>query len=215
MNVNDFEMPEKLPESLLKDIFEHQHELALKYTPIEVSNGLRLCTDMPVNLHDSKGQALIKDMSWRFVEELGEAMDALENREEVHFYEEIADAMHFMIEKYILCGLSYDSIVGHDLTLLFGGDRPGIPFDKVNPYWLKADFSELITATAMSCNCLKNKPWKQSQMMTDIELFRSKLRTEFLRFIRFCVQAGFTAETLWGMYHRKFQVNQFRQRSGY
>ena len=56
-NVLDFTV-DKYPEDLLADIFfNHQHELAIKYLPIEKSNGLCLYDIIPADIDDPKAQA--------------------------------------------------------------------------------------------------------------------------------------------------------------
>lgn len=55
--------------------------------------------DCPVNLDDKRGQARIKDFSWRITEEIGEALDAMENESALlHFHEELVDGLHFLTE---------------------------------------------------------------------------------------------------------------------
>lgn len=64
-------------------------------------------------------------------------------------------------------------------------------------------------------NCLKNKPWKQSEVETDRVHFYEELADAFHFFIELCITAGMDAEDLALIYHRKHAVNQFRQRSNY
>ena len=226
-NVNDFQTFE-YPPDLLKSIFEHQHELAKKYIPIEESNGLCLYSKIPADIDDSKAQARIKDMSWRCIEELAEAFEAYRKGEEIHFLEEIADALHFLVEKYLLCnfypfspnnfsGYSYDGKEMmptsnlHAWFVVQDIDTEDIGIVSSLLYAL-ADFTE---ACGLTCNCLKNKPWKKSQMLTDVNKFKSFLLHEFDAFIFLCKTAGFDEKSLYDMYIRKNQVNQFRQRSNY
>ena len=68
---------EAIQGNLLKQIFDRQKELMDKYHYIEERSGLLQTADCPVNLDDRRGQARIKDFSWRVTEELGEALDAL------------------------------------------------------------------------------------------------------------------------------------------
>ena len=205
-NVNDFECKE-YPQDLLGSIFSHQHELALKYIPIEQKNGLCLYDQIPADIDNAKAQARIKDMSWRAVEEVAEAYEAYENGEEVHFLEELADALHFLIEKYLLCGFRPK----HPLEWYFERAGIGIPnTDRMDSY-----VGQFCVACGLTCNCLKNKPWKQSQILTDTEKFKKLLEAEFSQFIMLCSRAGFNPTTLYDMYMRKNQVNQFRQRSNY
>jgi dimeric dUTPase (all-alpha-NTP-PPase superfamily) len=210
-NVEDFKCTE-YPEDLLNAIFEHQHNLAVKYIPIEQSNGLCLYDQIPADIDNAKAQARIKDMSWRAVEEVAEAYEAYENGEDTHFLEELADALHFLIEKYLLCGFRPKRTLEEyfdSLDAQLARDE-----EKHNP--TIAYVGEFCVACGLTCNCLKNKPWKQSQILTDKAKFERLLEAEFGQFIILCSRAGFSdAKSLYNMYNRKNQVNQFRQRSNY
>lgn len=133
MNVNDFThkleelmrtREEKYEGDTLRMIFDRQRELMHKYHPIERDNGLLLTEDVPVDIHSHAGQARLKDMCWRCVEELGEAMNCLKNKawkqtmmetDVVHYREELADAFHFFVELCILSDIS----AGDLFTLYF------------------------------------------------------------------------------------------------
>jgi len=120
MNITDILNKVKTPEGdKLEKIFERQKELAEKYHPIEERNlGCKLA-EYPVNLNICSHQQRIKDLMWRIVEELGEAGNCLKNKpwkntnmatDELHFYEEIADAFHFFIELCIAVGLDAEKL---------------------------------------------------------------------------------------------------------
>lgn len=64
-------------------------------------------------------------------------------------------------------------------------------------------------------NCLKNKPWKQSEVLTDKDHFYEELADAFHFFIELCITAGLDAEDLTLLYLKKAEVNSFRQRSNY
>jgi len=64
-------------------------------------------------------------------------------------------------------------------------------------------------------NCLKNKPWKQSEMATDSAHFYEELADAFHFFIEMCIIAGLDAKSLYMIYMKKSEVNKFRQRSKY
>jgi hypothetical protein len=137
MNINDVEFQDRGGD-MLEEIFARQRELMEKYHVIEAKNGLLQTPDIPVNLHDAKGQARLKDFAWRITEELGEAM-----------------------------------------------------------------------------NCLKNKPWKQTQMLTDVKHYYEELADAFHFFVELCILSGLNARDLYELYFRKSEVNKFRQRSNY
>lgn len=108
----------------LDEIFARQRELMDKYHLIEAANGLLVTDQVPVDLNDPRGQARLKEMAWRTVEELAEAMNELKNRpwKQSHtptnkeaFREEVVDALHFFIELCILAGFTPQSL--HDQYL--------------------------------------------------------------------------------------------------
>ena len=80
MNINHA-VEEKVEGDLLQAIFNRQKSLMGKYHDIELKSGLLQTEDCPVNLDDKRGQARIKDFSWRVTEELGEALDAKANKD--------------------------------------------------------------------------------------------------------------------------------------
>jgi dimeric dUTPase (all-alpha-NTP-PPase superfamily) len=222
MNVDNFKAEER-PDDMLDDIFMKQHELALKYLTIEEGNGLLQTKAIPVDINSSAGQARIKDMFWRCTEELMEAMEAYEKKEETHFYEEIADAMHFLVEAFILADmypyLNKSTNGSDNLETLFNimAYRLSSPvsFPVIFETNLRLLLQKFTQQIGLAANCLKNKPWKQTHMVTDEERFTEMMNASFYAFIRFCKTAGFNAEGLYNMYVRKHQVNQFRQGSGY
>ena len=217
MNINHA-VDEKVEGDLLKAIFDRQKSLMGKYHGIELKSGLLQTEDCPVNLDDKRGQARIKDFSWRVTEELGEALDARSSKE--HYQEELIDGLHFLTELTILAGKDYDSILPQDI-LVHDDDhlRDLVENARVNvfEYGGELDFwvSRFIEQLAMMCNCLKNKPWKQSMMKTDREAFYNRLAEAWVCYITILVVSGMRAEDIANVYLKKSQVNQFRQRSNY
>lgn len=137
MNINDVQSQASSGDKL-EAIFKRQKELMEKYHPIEAKAGLLQTHDVPVNMHDPKGQARLKDFAWRITEEIGEAM-----------------------------------------------------------------------------NCLKNKPWKQTHMETDVPHYQEELADAFHFFIELLILSGIDAEKMYDLYFRKSEVNKFRQESKY
>lgn len=124
MNVKDIDLDleqlrEKYGSDRLDAIFTRQMELMEKYHVIEAANDLLLTDDIPVDLHDNKGQAHLKDMAYRCISEIVESTECLKNKpwktthmftDVEHFYEEIADAFHFFIEFCILSGMNAEDL---------------------------------------------------------------------------------------------------------
>lgn len=206
----------------LKAIFDRQQELWDKYHHIEVKSGLRITEDCPVNLDDRKGQFQLKDYAWRVMEEVGEAMDALATKD--HYQEELIDGLHFLTEMTIVAGKSWDTLEcgrdGDRLEKLLGESQEILfPF-QVNAMNPREDIlprlvTQLVMEMGMMCNCLKNKPWKQSMMVTDKASFYTRLRNVWRVYGAILLNAGMDSDSICDTYLRKSQVNQFRQRSNY
>lgn len=218
MNINHA-VEEKVEGDLLKAIFDRQKSLMGKYHDIELKSGLLQTEDCPVNLDDKRGQARIKDFSWRVTEELGEALDARTHKD--HYQEELIDGLHFLTELTILAGKDYNTILSWDIPSydedhlrdLVENARDVISgkLSGTLDFWV----SRFIEQLAMMCNCLKNKPWKQSMMKTDREVFYFRLSNVWCCYITILVFSGMDAEDIANVYLKKSQVNQFRQRSNY
>jgi len=208
MNIEDVKSEKGYPPNLLEAIFSKQRELMTFYHPIEERNGLLRTNMIPVNPHCKYGQAQLKDFAWRFTEEIGEATEALEihpdNRN--HFYEEMIDALHFLVELCILSGVIPETI---------GSDLDGIGHV---PIYLEEVGSQVyvpIEELAKAMNCLKNKPWKQTHILTDGMKYRGHIIRTFKLFISVLFLFDLTPRDIYDIYFKKNEVNKFRQRSKY
>lgn len=218
MNINHA-VEEKIEGDMLQAIFNRQKSLMEKYHDIEAKSGLLQTPDCPVNLDDRRGQARIKDFSWRVTEELGEALDARSAQD--HYQEELIDGLHFFVELSILAGLDYNTILppdtpkyreDHLLDLVEGSYEV---MEQAGRSDLEFWVTQFIEQLSMMCNCLKNKPWKQSMMKTDREAFYGRLTRAWVYYITILAASGMTAYDIADIYLKKSQVNQFRQRSNY
>lgn len=213
VNINDVESPEESKDKL-KDIFARQRELLHKYHSIERKNGFYVPARIPVNLHDAQDQYKLKDFAWRITEELGEALEALDlGHEKEHNWEELADALHFLTEMSILCNY-YPKL---SLEEMFEKARKFLSslFEDDPEYDATYCTALVVKHLGRACNCLKNKPWKQSQMLTDVEYFMRCMEDVWMSFIVLCATSGISADIMFDLYFRKSEVNKFRQRSLY
>lgn len=210
MNITHAKKEEVNKESL-EAIFDRQKELMEKYHEIEFKSGLMQTEDCPVNLDDKKGQARIKDFAWRITEEIGEALDAIENEKGesalLHFHEELIDGLHFLTEMTILTGYDLPKYTTLKDLIKEGTYR--------DCYSLNDLVSDHVMYLGMMCNCLKNKPWKQTMMKTNKENFYKHLKLVWRNYISILTSQDLTEEEITDLYLKKSQVNQFRQRSNY
>jgi dimeric dUTPase (all-alpha-NTP-PPase superfamily) len=136
-------------------------------------------------------------MAWRMTEEFTEATECMEDNRE-HYLEEMVDALHFFVE---LC-------LHADFYPSVGMNEIPKPNYFLEPY-------DVIEQVGLACNCLKNKPWKQTHMLTDIPKFRGCLNSAWVVFIQIFLMEGLEPVDIYNLYFRKNAVNQFRQRSKY
>lgn len=217
MNINHATV-EEFTGDKLQAIFTRQKSLMDKYHDIELKSGLMQTEDCPVNLDDKRGQARIKDFSWRVTEELGEALDAKATKD--HYQEELIDGLHFLTELTILAGKDYHNLLPEGKAL-YSKDRLEDLVENAKEcifqngdnldYWV----SKFIENLGMMCNCLKNKPWKQSMMKTDRNAFYGRLAEVWILYITLLVVSGMDADSIVTTYLKKSQVNKFRIRSAY
>jgi dimeric dUTPase (all-alpha-NTP-PPase superfamily) len=108
----------------------------------------------------------------------------------------------------------HDIEKGRGALVIEGEDFGELDLRKVQ--WRLKDLAyRVVEELSEATNCLKNKPWKQTEVETDKAHFYEELADAFHFFIELCITAGMDAEDLAILYHQKHAVNQFRQRSAY
>lgn len=237
MNVTDVDKHHLEPNvDSLAAIFERQRELAAKYHDIErrAGTGIGLLGDRPFNIHELRSQEVCKNFAWRVTEEITEATLALaehddsadnDNAVPIHAWEEAADALHFLIELYIHVGITPEEIrrrcnvpspapEGSTFEWLWGS-VPVLTDEDAHGSSVWESAYELIETLGAAMNCLKQKPWKQTHVLTDVERFTDLLASAIPAYIEFAMAIGMTRDDVVDMYFRKSVVNSFRIRSKY
>lgn len=211
-----------IPEgSLFKAMFKCQHELAIKYEPIERRNGFWHPGRLMPHIDDAKLQHFLKDMFWRTTEELAEAYECVDSIDSEwrfkidsdanirHFFEELADAMHFLIEASVYVQISYASI-----DAIWNSQKAAVT-KPLDVSLVSRDVLAIVMRLGLSANCLKNKPWKETQMPTDLIVFRQKLLKAWESVCLMWHNLGCDIDELYVLYKKKNTVNLFRQRTKY
>ena len=212
-------------------IFLRQAELAEKYSPIERRNGfyypdvvLRsendVCLISAPKIDDAVFQNWLKGMFWRVTEEVAEALENPVDSEVLrtwrnhfdtdtdlrHMLEELADALHFLVEVSISVGFS-----GRDICAIW--DTLPVMSDGASVRELCMD---MIVSMGLCANTLKNKPWKNTQMPTDFGRFLGSLRVVWVSMVHLWRDGlGFKPVEVYTLYTKKACVNAFRQRTNY
>lgn len=100
-------------------------------------------------------------------------------------------------------------IVGNSL-------RPGVNIDDPkDQYLIKDCMWRIVEELGEAANCLKNKPWKQTEIPTDQDHFIEELMDAWHFLLQLFLVVGIDEKTLVQLYVRKALVNKFRQRSNY
>lgn len=210
MNITDIQEPSVIPitwEAIVRAIFDRQEQLMEKYREIEGLPRHPLLVDL------AESQAVIKDFAWRTVEELTESYEAWikhgddDEVAESHSLEELADAVHFYVELLIFAGVTPDDVLEYTEGASFMAIARARPREET--YWW-ATFN-----IGVAMNFLRNKPWKQHQVPTDMIRFRRALLEAFYSVVLCFGNQGYNEETLYRFYFKKSEVNKFRQRSNY
>lgn len=209
----------------LIELFRAQEELMYGFLEIESRNGFRPPSAIPVNLDDPHDQLRLKELAWRVTEEIGETVLAMTNpksADDTPIREEFSDVFHFLLELFIVAGLSPDR-----WPLRPPHDRLGAAFEEavremstmstkamLNDRTLELVLGRVVWDLADAMNELKNRPWKQSARVTDRIAFYNKLQNAMGSFILACLLYGIATDELHSLYFRKHNINRKRQETG-
>jgi hypothetical protein len=231
MNIDDITNV-KLPKiGFFPAIFAHQAALMERYHEIEQRNGANSPAP-PFVLDDKHVQWRIKDLFWRATEELAEAIECMDHvilqvlrpmeawdsdPQLRHFYEEMIDALHFIVEAMITSGIVLENDQAWTKYLSERSRNVLVSdiFQFRGQTQLRIQILEIITSLGLAANCLKNKPWKQTHMPTDVNRYKTFLMDTWKLFLLLWSSLGVGLKELYIIYAKKAEVNRFRQRSQY
>lgn len=186
-------------------VWDLQYELLIKYQAIE---GL---PTWPLNLDLKEHQELMKDLIARVVEELGEAYEAFLNHDLPNTKEELADALHFLTEVLIFTASREALSIAYDSNNMFEDMANRYPQPQNIEHWLWDVTYHLNIAR----NNLRNKRWKQTQVLAQKEAFQVNLLKGLEALIGGFVLLDMSEQDILTMYYRKNQINHFRIKSKY
>jgi len=215
MNVNDVQ-GENPQGDKLELIFEKQRQLMEKYHEIENRQGVGygLLRGQVFNINEIRSQELLKNFAWRVTEELTEASVCFRDYEREHKLEEIADALHFLVELCIILEITPERIIRFCLNEAELSDKLEQLCNVQFPHSLPSPYP-IIEYLGTAMNCLKQKPWKQTHVLTDTEKVIENVVMAFWELCRYWVRQEEDADSLYNYYFRKNKVNEFRIESNY
>ncbi len=189
-------------------IWDLQLQLIEKYQVIE---GLPL---YPLNLDTKDNQELMKDFLARVTEELAEAYEAFNLGNVEDGKEELADALHFLVEAIIFTT---------DIKTFQGLFQVPLEMALISKLTNRADgytsfqywFWDVTYHLNIARNNLRNKKWKQTQVLAQKALFLANLARAFEALLTGFNLVQMDEKDIFEVYYKKNRINRFRIKSKY
>ncbi len=209
MNTNDFTpMDFHAEKNPWETIWNMQKEIFNKYMIVE---GYPDFKNYDFDINTLEDQELFKTFTNRVIEELCEATLDLVHPD--HFVEEIADALNFLVETYIMYGYDYKDLPAWEPINTIKSNLPAM--DLKNTRDIKANTYTVVEKICETNNLLKNRKWKQTQYLVDLLIFEENLKDIFKVFNEYVNWCGITEKVLFETWSNKRSVNDFRLNSRY
>jgi hypothetical protein len=210
-----------LPGNITMDIFDRQSKLMVSYKEIENWE-----VEWPLDMNAKASQLLIKDMLARAIEELAEAYESFLVQDWDNTYEELADAIHFLVEAIILSGFNYRflKVNSNECTITGICRRAANEEPQIIPIYHRPDypapnwenwFWQVTFYLNLARNALRNKKWKQTEVLYNKPEYEPSLQLAFIALIEGFVAIGKDPEFIWREYVAKNLINEFRIKSKY
>jgi len=198
-----------------------------KYTTEELSEAFEeifkyknITWDKILEYNQIDKQKKVKDLNWDILK---------------HFQEEVADAIHFYMEKLILSWIedidqlyqeiewiieieTWKNIKILNYTDLENYIKDNFNYKKIDDVTLDELYNfalRFLYSVNISDNFLRNKEWKKSNVLTNVNWFYKSLWWSLYNFVEFLLAAQIDKEKLLELYILKNNVNHFRIKSKY
>lgn len=203
----------------LSEIYLRQASYVRSLAPTYRHNSFDQHTkSFPWDLDGRKTQEEFRLLAWRFTEEVIEAEEVWSTRQIAarHLYhEEVADALHYLVELCLATGVMEDELVSGTNAIDPQGDRLEYFFKEAaknmllhiqvsNPwYWC-------LRALGLAMMELRQRPWRKDFRETDRKKWTMGMHLTFQSFINACLKTNITADELFQAYMRKAAENDRR-----
>lgn len=242
MNIDDVKRDEiQIPQRdmVMFTIFDKQRQLFEKYFEIERRNGFykpevkfdgENIPQVRPAIDDAQFQHWLKDMFWRVTEEIAEALEPIITCTGItmrwkaqwgsyahirHFFEELADALHFLTEASLIVGIRPLEVEHVWREVQIEVERHMVGYEYISTLVIQQRAIRVIVSMGLAANCLKNKPWKLTQMETDEAKFKVLLGEAWKAFAALMASCFCGLDDTYVLYFQKHQVNLFRQNTQY
>lgn len=75
---------------------------------------------------------------------------------------------------------------------------------------IRSMFMRIIQELVEGAECLKNKPWKTTHVLTDVDHLKEELADALHFFVELCIELSITPQELYELYVKKNKVNHWR-----
>jgi len=204
----------------LAHIFERQAAYLESLKPIYADNGFPLhASDWPLNFQGKHEQEEFRLLAWRYTEELVEAMESFDDGSPRNgYHEEMADALHFLVELCLATGITYSTLVTGIESAKFKSEDDGDSLDfvfkrvKADPIYSQRWFGS-IRSLGLAMMNLRQRPWRRDNRESNRAPFVLMMQATFYGFVNVCTRTGITAQELHNAYFAKAKINDQRTES--
>lgn len=203
----------------LAHIFERQMAYLEALKPIYAENGFPLHSSLytwPLNFNGKHEQEEFRLLAWRFTEEMIEAKESYEDGiPSPGYHEEMADALHFLVELCLATGVTYSALVCGIEGPTFEPDDDQDSLDFVfkrvkrdpmySGVWLGP-----IRSLALAMMNLRQRPWRRDNREGNRPQFVLMMQATFYCFVNRCINTGITAQELYNAFFAKAKINDAR-----
>lgn len=158
----------------------------------------------------------------------------------INFNEELADVLHFLLELMIYSDLEIKSelhvfvriqdvntktveqIMANDMSVPYYENQypdqltsGGWAFSREISDIQKQLMWDVTYQLQLARNCLKSKPWKQTEMLVDEKRYKEHLMASWVNLFKLFSFWGMDCDDVYTIYYKKNQVNLFRINSKY
>lgn len=196
---------------LLEILLDKQKELMNKYQIFPVGE----------DIDTLRGSQLIRSFSKYTVEELAEAYEAylVEKEMGLHFWEEVIDSLHFLLEKVLVSKLNYKKVFYYmeiDWKKFENFQEMNLYIQKQYPkIKLEEGLRWISYYVNISDNFIRNKERKKAQIPTNRKDFYRSVANSVYYFFYFTIGMWADPKFLLKTYLQKNKVNHFRIKSKY
>jgi len=204
----------------LAEIFKRQLEFVKSLEPIYRDN-LMFPGYYPLRLDSRDDQEHFRLLAWRCMEELCEAVECyyeyLDTESyEGKFAEEMADALHFLIELCIATGVTEGELVsGYEATIL----NPEV--DQLHYcFWRIGNATEATIPErignvgyklGLAMHQLRQRPWRTDDRPTNRTIFVGRMSATWYTFVTACKRAKIGPADIYNAYFAKSCINKIRR----